>query len=56
MCSFGRLSILSFNGNKIIQSGGGALVSDNPRDISEAKFYPHKLKKINLFMNIKKQV
>ena len=37
--SFGRLSVLSFNGNKIITtSGGGALVSDNSADISEAKF------------------
>ena len=53
--SFGRLSILSFNGNKIITtSGGGALLSDNPVDISKAKFLSHKLKKINLFMNIKK--
>ena len=37
--SFGRLSILSFNGNKIITtSGGGALLSDNLTDINEANF------------------
>ena len=37
--SFGRLSILSFNGNKIITtSGGGAILSNNDRDITEANF------------------
>jgi len=35
----GDLSILSFNGNKIITtSGGGALLSDNPKWIERAKF------------------
>jgi dTDP-4-amino-4,6-dideoxygalactose transaminase len=37
--SFGRIGILSFNGNKIITtSGGGALISDNPDFTSKAKF------------------
>ncbi len=37
--SFGDLSILSFNGNKIITtSGGGMLLSDNVSYISEARF------------------
>lgn len=39
-CStFGKLGVLSFNGNKIITtSGGGALVSDNLNYIEKAKF------------------
>jgi pyridoxal phosphate-dependent aminotransferase EpsN len=37
--SFGRLSVLSFNGNKIITtSGGGALLSDNPTLIERARY------------------
>jgi dTDP-4-amino-4,6-dideoxygalactose transaminase len=37
--SFGEVSILSFNGNKIITtSGGGALVSNNKSLIHQAKF------------------
>ncbi|HSB93150.1 MAG TPA: aminotransferase class I/II-fold pyridoxal phosphate-dependent enzyme [Flavitalea sp.] len=37
--TFGDMSILSFNGNKIITtSGGGALVSHNPEYISKARF------------------
>ena len=37
--SFGTMSILSFNGNKIITtSGGGAILSDNESFISKAKF------------------
>ncbi len=37
--SFGTLSILSFNGNKIITtSAGGALLSDNPSYIEKAKY------------------
>jgi dTDP-4-amino-4,6-dideoxygalactose transaminase len=37
--TFGELSILSFNGNKIITtSGGGALVSHNPEFIAKARF------------------
>jgi dTDP-4-amino-4,6-dideoxygalactose transaminase len=37
--TFGRFGILSFNGNKIITtSGGGALVSNNDRDIFKARF------------------
>jgi len=37
--SFGLMSILSFNGNKIITtSGGGAILSDNESFISKAKF------------------
>lgn len=37
--TFGAMSILSFNGNKIITtSGGGALVSDNEEWISKARF------------------
>ena len=37
--TWGDLGVFSFNGNKIITtSGGGALVSDNPAYISEAKF------------------
>ncbi len=37
--TFGLMSILSFNGNKIITtSGGGALISDNKQFIDKAKF------------------
>jgi dTDP-4-amino-4,6-dideoxygalactose transaminase len=37
--TFGDLSILSFNGNKIITtSGGGALLSDNKKWIQDARF------------------
>ena len=37
--SFGRFSILSFNGNKIITtSGGGALLSDDTEALAEARF------------------
>jgi dTDP-4-amino-4,6-dideoxygalactose transaminase len=37
--SFGDISILSFNGNKIITtSGGGALISDNKEYVDHARF------------------
>ena len=37
--TFGLMGILSFNGNKIITtSGGGALISDNPEYIKNARF------------------
>lgn len=37
--TFGKLGVLSFNGNKIITtSGGGALISDNDAYIKEARF------------------
>lgn len=37
--TFGEISILSFNGNKIITtSGGGALVSANPEYVKKARF------------------
>jgi dTDP-4-amino-4,6-dideoxygalactose transaminase len=37
--SFGKLGILSFNGNKILNtSGGGMLLSDEPELISRARF------------------
>lgn len=37
--SFGDMSVLSFNGNKIITtSGGGALISDNKEYVEKAKF------------------
>lgn len=37
--NFGKLSILSFNGNKIITtSGGGALLSDDERLVKKARF------------------
>lgn len=37
--TFGKISILSFNGNKIITtSGGGALVSGNPGLVQKARF------------------
>ena len=48
--SYGSISVLSFNGNKIITTGGGgAFLSNNPRYTSKAKFlstqardnYPH---------------
>ena len=36
--SYGRMSVLSFNGNKIITtSGGGALISDNEQFIEKAR-------------------
>jgi dTDP-4-amino-4,6-dideoxygalactose transaminase len=40
MCgTFGKIGILSFNGNKIITtSGGGALVSDDEAIVKEARF------------------
>lgn len=38
--SFGKYSILSFNGNKIITtSGGGMLLSNNEEDIQKARFW-----------------
>jgi dTDP-4-amino-4,6-dideoxygalactose transaminase len=37
--SFGKMAVLSFNGNKIITtSGGGALVSDDKKIITKARF------------------
>ena len=37
--SFGRISILSFNGNKILStSGGGMLLSDDPEICAKARF------------------
>ncbi|MGD8825124.1 MAG: aminotransferase class I/II-fold pyridoxal phosphate-dependent enzyme [Myxococcales bacterium] len=37
--SFGKLGVLSFNGNKIITtSGGGALVSDEPKLMARARY------------------
>ena len=37
--SFGRISILSFNGNKILStSGGGMLLSDDPEITKQARF------------------
>jgi dTDP-4-amino-4,6-dideoxygalactose transaminase len=37
--SFGRISILSFNGNKILNtSGGGMLLSDDPEFTAKARF------------------
>jgi pyridoxal phosphate-dependent aminotransferase EpsN len=37
--SFGKISILSFNGNKIITtSGGGALVSNDPEAVNKARY------------------
>jgi dTDP-4-amino-4,6-dideoxygalactose transaminase len=37
--SFGRISILSFNGNKILStSGGGMLLSDDPEITKKARF------------------
>ena len=53
--SFGRLSILSFNGNKIITtSGGGALVSNNLDDINEANFLSTQAKENKPFYEHKK--
>ena len=53
--SFGRLSILSFNGNKIITtSGGGALVSNNSNDIDEANFLSTQAKENKPFYEHKK--
>jgi dTDP-4-amino-4,6-dideoxygalactose transaminase len=38
--SFGKMAVLSFNGNKIITtSGGGALLSDNKEYIEKARFF-----------------
>ena len=37
--SFGKISVLSFNGNKIItNSGGGMLLSNNENYIEKARF------------------
>ncbi len=37
--SFGRMSVFSFNGNKIITtSGGGALLSEDPKLVEKARF------------------
>jgi dTDP-4-amino-4,6-dideoxygalactose transaminase len=37
--TFGAIGVLSFNGNKIITtSGGGALISNNPDFVTQAKF------------------
>ena len=37
--SFGKMAVLSFNGNKIITtSGGGALISDDEKAIARARF------------------
>lgn len=37
--TFGTISVLSFNGNKIITtSGGGALISKDPKIVKEARF------------------
>ena len=53
--SFGRRSILSFNGNKIITtSGGGALVSNNLDDINEANFLSTQAKENKPFYEHKK--
>jgi len=53
--SFGRLSILSFNGNKIITtSGGGALISDSITDINEANFLSTQAKENKPFYEHKK--
>ncbi|MFP3913162.1 MAG: aminotransferase class I/II-fold pyridoxal phosphate-dependent enzyme [Desulfobacteraceae bacterium] len=39
MGTFGRMGVLSFNGNKIITtSGGGALIGDDPDRIEKARF------------------
>jgi dTDP-4-amino-4,6-dideoxygalactose transaminase len=38
--TFGRMGVLSFNGNKIITTGGGGmLVSDNPDYIASARYF-----------------
>ena len=45
--SFGDVSVLSFNGNKIITtSGGGMLLSNNKKYIQDAKNFPHNLEKV----------
>ena len=50
-----KLSILSFNGNKIITtSGGGALVSNNLDDINEANFLSTQAKENKPFYEHKK--
>ena len=53
--SFGRLSILSFNGNKIITtSGGGALLSNSLNDINQANFLSTQAKENKPFYEHKK--
>ncbi len=53
--SFGRFSILSFNGNKIITtSGGGALMSNNKDEIEEANFLSTQAKETKAFYEHKK--
>lgn len=53
--SFGRLSILSFNGNKIITtSGGGAILSNSKEDIAKANFLSTQAKENKPFYQHKK--
>ncbi len=45
--SFGEMGIISFNGNKIVTtSGGGVLISHNPRHIEKAKYLSNQARKL----------
>jgi len=45
--SFGEMGIISFNGNKIVTtSGGGVLISKNPKHIEKAKYLSNQARKL----------
>ena len=53
--TFGKFSILSFNGNKIITTGGGgALISDSKKDIDLAKYYSTQAREKKIYYEHKK--
>jgi perosamine synthetase len=52
-CALGAIGVFSFNGNKIVPCGGGAIVTNNPVIAKKAKYVtttakvPHKWKYIH---------
>ena len=52
--TFGTISAFSFNGNKIITTSGGGMLSSNNKDyIKKQKNFQHKPKKMRYITNIK---